>query len=137
MADGRSSDGYSVDFALLAERARRMRQQLEQARADLGRLEARGLGGNGLVQATLTGDNVLAALTIDPSIIDPGNPETLSELVREAVNDATAKLAAQRGERIGSITDGLAGMASGVGRAQHVTPLTPARRRPPRPDGTS
>ena len=136
MADSRSSDGDSVDFVQLAERARQMRQQLERARADIGRLEARGLGGNGLVQATFSGDNVLVALDIDSSIIDPDDPETLSELVREAVNDATTKLAAQRGERFGSVAEGLAGMASGTGpRELHVTPMTAARHRPPRPDG--
>jgi DNA-binding protein YbaB len=120
----------AIDFALLAERARQMRQQLERARADIGRLEARGLGGDGLVQAV--------ALSIDSSIIDPDDPETLQELVREAVNDALTKLAAERGKQLGSITEGFATMASGVGaRERHVAPLTPARRQPPRPDGKS
>jgi nucleoid-associated protein EbfC len=138
VADPRSSGDDSVDFVLLAERARQMRQQLERVRADIGRLEAHGLGGNGLVQATLSGDNVLVALTIDSSIIDPDDPETLSELVREAVNDAMTKLAAQRGERFSSVTDGLAGMASAAGsREMHITPMTAARRRPTRPDGKS
>jgi len=138
MADSRSSGGDSVDFALLAERARHLRQQLERARADIGRLEARGLGGNGLVQATVSGDNDLVALSIDSSVIDPDDPETLQELVREAVNDALTKLAAQRGKQLGSITEGFATMASGVrARERHVAPLTPTRRQPPRPDGKS
>ena len=138
MADSRSSGGDPVDFALLAGRARQMRQQLERARADIGRLEARGLGGNGLVQATVSGENDLVALSIDSSIINPDDPETLQELVREAVNDATAKLAAQRGQHLGSITEGFAAMASGAqARERHVAPLTPARRQPPRPDGKS
>jgi hypothetical protein len=137
MADNRPA-GDAVDFARLAEGARKMRQQLERVRADIGRLEARGLGGNGLVQATVSGENDLVALSIDSSIIDPDDPETLQELVREAVNDATAKLAAQRGRQLGSVTEGLAALASGAkARERHVAPMTPARRQPPRPDGNS
>jgi hypothetical protein len=137
MADSRSSGGDPVDFALLAGRARQMRQQLERARADIGRLEARGLGGNGLVQATVSGENDLVALSIDSSVINPDDPETLQELVREAVNDAITKLAAQRGRQLGSITEGFAAMASGAQAERHVVPLAPARRQPPRPDGKS
>lgn len=138
MADSNASDSGPVDFVLLAERARQMRRQLEQARDDLGRFEAQGLGGNGLVQATVSGENVLVALTIDSSVIDPDDPETLQELVREAVNDATARLAAQRGERVSSITDGLAGMLSGAAaREPRVTPMTASRRQRPGPGNLS
>jgi hypothetical protein len=138
MPDRSASGREPVDFGLLAERARRMRRELEQARDDLGRIEARGLGGGGLVQATVSGENVLVALTIDSSVIDPDDPETLQELVREAVNDAMAGMAAQRGERATSITDGLAGMFSGAAaREPRVTPMTPARRQQPRPDNLS
>ena len=82
------------------------------------------------MQATVSGQNVLVALTIDSSIIDPDDPETLRELVREAVNDAMAKLIAQRGERVTSITDGFNGMISGAASSlPRVTPVTATRRR--------
>jgi DNA-binding YbaB/EbfC family protein len=119
----------SVDLRLLADRARQMRGQLEQARGDLSRMEGKGYGGNGLVQATVSGENVLVDLAIDSSVINPDDPETLQDLVREAVNDATAKLAARRGERVSSITGGLGGLLAGArDRAPRVTPLTPSRR---------
>ena len=137
MVDSYASNSDSVDFVQLAERARQMRSELEQARDDLGRIEVQGFGGTGLVQATVSGENHLIALAIDSSIIDPDDPETLSYLVREAVNDAMAKLDTKRGERVGSITDGFKDMLSGAAVAPpHVTPLT-ASRRPPRSDGMS
>lgn len=137
MADGPASDSGPVDFGLLANRARQIRHQLEQAQGDLGRLEAQGFGGNGLVQATVSGENVLVALGIDPSVIDPDDPETLSELVREAVNEALVKVTAQRGKRVTSITDGLAGMLSGAAREPRVTPVSPSHPRLPRAGGVS
>jgi DNA-binding YbaB/EbfC family protein len=129
MANDSSPGSEQVDFALLAQRARLLQHRLEQTRDDLGQVEVKGLGGNGLVQATLSGENVLVALAIDPSVIDPDDPDTLSELVREAVNDAMARLAERRGEQLSSITDGLAGLLAGTGRESRIAPLTPARRR--------
>jgi DNA-binding YbaB/EbfC family protein len=138
MTQSSASGSGQADFGLLAERARQLRHQLEQARDDMGQLEARGLGGSGLVQATVSGENVLVALTIDSSVIDPDDPETLSELVREAVNDATVKLAEQRGQRVSSITDGFAGMLSATAaRKPSVTPMTASRRHPPHPGSLS
>jgi len=124
-----------LHFVQLAERTRQMRDRLERARDELARAEAQGFGGDGLVQATVSGQNVLVALTIDSSIIDPGDPETLSELVREAVNDAMAKLIAQRGERVTSITDGFNSMIAGAASSlPQVTPVTANRRRLPSVD---
>jgi DNA-binding YbaB/EbfC family protein len=118
-----------VDLGMLAQRARQMRSQLEQARGDLSRMEGKGFGGNGLVQATVSGENILVDLAIDTSVINPDDPETLSDLVREAVNDAIVKLAARRGTRLSSITGGLGGLLDGAqARAPRVTPLTPSRR---------
>jgi nucleoid-associated protein EbfC len=114
MADSVPSDGVALDYVLVAQRARQMMRELEEARDELGRFEAHGLGGNGLVQATVSVEMTLVALTIDPSIIDPADPESLSELVREAVNDAVAQLAAKRDERIASISDGISNIMSGA-----------------------
>jgi DNA-binding YbaB/EbfC family protein len=112
-----------------------VQDQLQQARDEVGRLEAKGLGGNGLVQATISGENVLVALTVDTSVIDPNDPETLSELVREAVNDAIVKLSAQRDKRLSSATEGFTGILSGAERPPILAPILPARLlQPPRPD---
>lgn len=97
MTDSYASNSDSADFGQLAERACQMRYELEQVSDDLGRIEVRGFGGTGLVQATVSGENLLIALAIDSSIIDPDDPETLSYLVRQAVNDAMAKLDTKRG----------------------------------------
>jgi DNA-binding YbaB/EbfC family protein len=135
MANRHGPDSDRLDFGLIAERASQLHRQLQQVQGDLKRLEGRGFGANGLVQATLSGQNELVALVIDPSVIDPDDPETLSELVREAVNEALASLAAQHGKRVSSVTDGLAGMLSGAqARPPGITPVRPLYPLTPPPD---
>jgi len=136
VADSSPANRDEVDFGQLAERARQMRQQLERTAEDLKRSEVQGLGGGGLVRATVSGEHTLLSLTIDSSVIDPDDPQTLSEMVCEAVNDATAKLLAQRSEQVSAMTGGLAGMFDGVrARPPRVAPMTAPRRLPPRSDG--
>lgn len=123
------SDDESVDFVALAERAKDMRRRLERARDDLFKLQVDGLGGGGLVRATVNGENTLVALDIDRSVIDPDDPETLGALIREAVNEAVGKLSARRGERMTGIVEGFAGMLSDTrGEPPGVRPMTADRR---------
>jgi DNA-binding YbaB/EbfC family protein len=134
MTERRAGDGEHIDLAQVAERARQMRQHMERVREDIQRYEARGFGGNGLVQATISGEHVLVALSIDPSVIDPHDPETLQELVREAVNDALARVTDNVGERVAPITSGLQNLLAGVrDRGPGVVPLTASRRPSSRP----
>jgi DNA-binding YbaB/EbfC family protein len=73
--------------ALLAQ-AQQMQQQLMAAQDQLARTEVTGTSGGGLVTATITGAGELTGLVIDPSAIDPADPEGLADLVIAAVRDA-------------------------------------------------
>jgi hypothetical protein len=73
--------------ALLAQ-AQQMQQQLLAAQDELARTEVTGTSGGGLVTATITGAGELTGLVIDPTAIDPGDPEGLADLVVAAVRDA-------------------------------------------------
>ena len=132
-----------IDVGLLVQRAQTLRNRLERAREDLSRIEAEGHGGGGVVRAVVSGENVLVGLTIDTSVIDPDDPETLAELVREAVNDATRAMALKRNERMANATEGFAaGLPAPTRNGPRATPMFPQRpgmdqRRPgePRPPG--
>ena len=47
-----------------------------------------GSAGGGLVTATVTGAASCRAVTIDPSVVDPDDVETLQDLVVAAIRDA-------------------------------------------------
>ena len=126
------SDSGQADLSTLVERTRQMRHRLESTQRDMAALEATGTGGGGLVTATISGENALVGLEIDPSVINPDDPGALSELVREAVNDAYRRLAAQRGQRVAGLAQGFEGMLAGLRAPEGgVVPMTARRREPP------
>jgi DNA-binding protein YbaB len=55
-------------IALIADRARQLHRELEQAQRDFSRFEAQGFGGNGVVKATVCGDVVLVALALSTDL---------------------------------------------------------------------
>ena len=131
------SDDAEVDINALVQRAQVLRHRLERAHEDLSRIEAEGHGGGGVVRAVMSGENLLVDLAIDASVIDPDDPHTLAELIREAVNDASRALAAKRNERMSNATEGFtAGMAVPMRPAGRVSPIFPTRPTPtPRQPG--
>jgi nucleoid-associated protein EbfC len=105
-----------IDVQQLLQQAQQMQEQLMSAQQNLADAEVTGNAGGGLVTATVTGAGELVSLDIDPSVVDPEDVETLSDLVVAAVRDANAqaqKMAAEqmgpRGQGIGSMLGGATG----------------------------
>jgi DNA-binding YbaB/EbfC family protein len=134
-------DNPADHFAALARRAERIRDGVTDAQSEMGAMEATGHGGGGLVRATVSGQGHLVALDIDPSVIDPQDPRTLSEMVMAAVDAANEAMALQRAERMNELTGGLAeivdqlhAMPAPRGRVEPMFPShRPGSRRPPLP----
>ena len=98
-------DGQPSMQSLLAQ-ASQMQQQLVAAQEQLAEARIEGTAGGGVVTAVTTGTGELVALTIDKSVCDPDDTETLADLVLAAVRDASANAAAQAAEQMGGLTAG-------------------------------
>ncbi|MER6273801.1 YbaB/EbfC family nucleoid-associated protein [Streptomyces sp. 900105755] len=128
-----------VDFSALAHRARRMRGTVAEAQLDLRNIEATGHSSDGMVSATVSADSRVVDLRIDPSVIDPDNPERLVRLVIEAVDGAHGTATEQRAEVMSGITGGLQDILAGLNGEQDeqekspVVPRFPERRPRRRP----
>jgi nucleoid-associated protein EbfC len=94
--------------ALLAQ-AQQMQQQLLAAQDQLARTEVTGTSGGGLVTATITGAGELTGLVIDPTAIDPSDPEGLADLVIAAVRDARVAAAELQQQAMGPLAGVLGG----------------------------
>ncbi len=70
--------------------------------------------GGGVVKAKANGEGELLTITIDPSVVDPNDVETLEDLVVAAVHEAMRKAKALQQERLGSATSGLGSLDLGA-----------------------
>jgi len=76
-------------------------------------ITAEGSSGAGMVKVTLKGKGELAALSIDPSLLQPGDKEMVEDLVKAAHSDARRKLDDAMAEAMKNATGGLGGMLPG------------------------
>ena len=74
----------------LMKQAKAMQERMEQAQAELETLEVEGESAAGMVRVTLTAKGRMRGIRIDPTLIDPKDPEVLEDLITAAHNDARA-----------------------------------------------
>lgn len=120
-------------FEALARRAEQMNHDVADVQMEMESMEGTGYGGDGLVRATVSGQGRLVGLDIDPSVIDPDDPQTLSALVMAAVDDAIQAVSAQRAERMNQMTGSLADIIDQLQQMPtratgNVVPKIPNRR---------
>ena len=96
---------------LLAQ-AQQMQQKLLEAQQQLANAEVHGQAGGGLVKVVVKGSGEVVAVKIDPQVVDPGDIETLQDLIVGAMRDASAQVTKMAQERLGALAGGLAGPPS-------------------------
>ncbi|HEU0132762.1 MAG TPA: YbaB/EbfC family nucleoid-associated protein [Mycobacteriales bacterium] len=102
--------GGPPNMQQLMKQAQKMQQQLMTAQEELAAAQVEGSAGGGMVKATVTGSGELVSLTIDPSVVDPEDVETLTDLVVAAVRDASRAAQEMTAEKMGPLAGGLGGM---------------------------
>lgn len=99
--------GGTPDMANLMKQAQQMQQQMAAAQQELDATEVTGTAGGGVISAVVTGNGELKSMTIDPSVVDPADTETLADLVVAAVRDATASATKLANEKLGPVAGSL------------------------------
>jgi hypothetical protein len=94
--------------ALLAQ-AQQMQQRLLEAQQQLANAEVRGRAGGGLVEVVVKGSGEVVAVKIDPKVVDPGDVETLQDLIVGAMSDASKQVTKMAQERLGALAGGIGG----------------------------
>ncbi|NVK30251.1 MAG: YbaB/EbfC family nucleoid-associated protein [Gammaproteobacteria bacterium] len=89
----------------LMKQAQKMQEKMEQAQAEVARLEVTGSAGGGLVEVTLNGRHEAKSVKIDPSVLD--DVEMVEDLVAAAINDASQALERESKEKMSSVTAGM------------------------------
>ena len=92
-----------------------MQSDMAAAQEALAAETVEGSAGGGMVQVTVTGSGDVQRVSIDPSVVDPSDIETLEDLVVAAVADGLRRASELQSTRLGAVTGGLDLGALGLG----------------------
>jgi hypothetical protein len=85
---------------------RKMQTEMTKAQEELASTVVTG-NAAGLVSVEMTCDMRVKSVHVDPSAIDPADPETLEDLVAVALNDAVTKAQETSSKRMSVLTGGM------------------------------
>lgn len=91
----------------MMKQAQQMQARMEEMQSEMEAHVVEGSSGGGMVSVRLSGKFDVLGVTIDPSIIDPADPDMLEDLVAAAINDAKTKVDAFKQEKVAEMTGGL------------------------------
>jgi DNA-binding YbaB/EbfC family protein len=99
--------GGQPDMSALLAQAQQMQEQLMQAQQRLSNTEVQGQAGGGLVQVTVKCTGEVVAVMIDPKVVDPGDVETLQDLIVGALADGFKQVTSMAQEHLGPLAGGM------------------------------
>jgi nucleoid-associated protein EbfC len=94
----------------MLKQVQKMQADMMAAQEKLKDETVQGTAGGGAVKVTMSGDLEVKQVYIDPSAIDPDDPELLSDLVTAAVNEAIRAAQELASSKLGAVTGGLGGL---------------------------
>ena len=86
---------------------RQFQRQMEKAQEELRAATLEVTSGGGAIKVVITGDQHIESIAIDPTAIDPDDPELLEDLVTAAINEAVTKSQDLAKRKLGGLTGGL------------------------------
>ncbi|HEY9667199.1 MAG TPA: YbaB/EbfC family nucleoid-associated protein [Coleofasciculaceae cyanobacterium] len=98
--------GKMKELAEAFKKAQEVQQGAKQLQEELERMEIEGSSGNGSVKVVMSGNQEPLRVSISPDAMNQ-SPESLSELVTQAMRDAYDKSTATMRERMEELTSGL------------------------------
>jgi nucleoid-associated protein EbfC len=96
-----------VNIMEMMKQAQQMQAKVAELQAELETTQVEGLSGGGLIKVTLNGKGAMAHISIDPSLMKPGESEILEDLIVAAHQDAKQKVEQAMAEKMKALTGGL------------------------------
>lgn len=91
----------------MMKQAQKLQKQMQASQEEIANTTFVGKSAQDLVLAEFSGDRKLTNLTIKTDVIDPEDPETLQDLVADAVNDALSQIEKTTEQKLGKFSKGL------------------------------
>ena len=84
--------GGPQNMQAMLKQAQKMQEDMEALQADLDEREYDVSAGGGMVTVKISGKKEILSIDIKPEIIDPDDPETLSDILVAAMNEAIKRV---------------------------------------------
>jgi hypothetical protein len=91
----------------MMQQMQRLQEQLMRTQEQLAEETLTHSAGGGAIKITVTGDQRIVAVAIDPDLVKDGDAEMLQDLILAAVNGALDASRALAAERLGPLSGGL------------------------------
>ena len=108
---GRQSGGQ---LGGMLEQMQKLQEEMIKTQESLADESLTVTAGGGAIEITITGQQRLTAVKIDPDVVDPEDVEMLQDLIVAAVNEAIERSQSLAAERLGALTGGV-GLPPGLG----------------------
>jgi len=89
------------------ELLRQVQNRMAKIQDELANATVEATAGGGAVRVTMTGQQKVQSITIDPAVVDPDDVEMLQDLVVAAVNEAIGKAQELAAQKYSALTGGL------------------------------
>ena len=99
--------GVPGNMQALMKQAQKMQQDLLKAQQEAELFSCEGSAGGGAIKVTANGKQELTSVLISKEVVNSDDVEMLQDLVKDAVNDALAKVKDHTKNTLGSVTGGL------------------------------
>ncbi|MGI6361348.1 MAG: YbaB/EbfC family nucleoid-associated protein [Bacillota bacterium] len=97
----------------LMKQAQKMQADVAKVQEELKDIVVEGSAGGGMVLVEASAGQEILAITINPEVIDPDDPEMLEDLILAAVKDALENAQSRAAEEMQKVTGGL-GLPGGM-----------------------
>ncbi|MFN2196441.1 MAG: YbaB/EbfC family nucleoid-associated protein [Anaerolineales bacterium] len=91
----------------MMQQLQKLQEQLMEAQAKLAEEIITGTSGGGAVKVSVTGDQRVTSIEIEPELLEDGDVEMLQDLIMAAMNTALDESRNLAAERLGPLAGGL------------------------------
>jgi DNA-binding YbaB/EbfC family protein len=118
MTKGRRQKGFGRhsggQMGGMLQKVQQLQEEMVKTQDALAEETVSVTAGGGAIEVTITGQQRLTAVKIDPDVVDPEDVEMLQDLIVAAVNEAIETSQTLAAERLSALTGGL-GLPPGLG----------------------
>lgn len=96
-----------MNFGKMMKQAQQMQAKMAEIQEQLKDETVEASAGGGMVRVTMTGDQQLRSIKIEPSAVDPEDVELLEDMVAAALNEAIRASQELASTKMASVTGGM------------------------------